>query len=97
MDTDYLEWPGKQSDAIVQFSRITTEYDYTKTNGIKMTEGRDFSPDFPSDSSAALVNQNRRQGDGSKGSNRKSIYFCWYKRQLTIIGRDGGCCPRLAV
>jgi ABC-type antimicrobial peptide transport system permease subunit len=39
------------------FSTISTEYDYTQTMGIKMILGRDFSRDFPSDSSAIIVNK----------------------------------------
>lgn len=39
------------------FTTITTEYDYTKTMGIKLLEGRDFSEEFKSDSSAILVNK----------------------------------------
>jgi len=55
--TDYVEWSGKQSTEKVQFSRVSTEYDFTKTNGIKILEGRDFSPLFKSDSNAVLVNK----------------------------------------
>ncbi len=54
---NYLDWPGKPVDKKVVFITIATEYDYTKTLGAKVLEGRDFSPDFPSDSSAILVNQ----------------------------------------
>jgi hypothetical protein len=52
-----LSWPGKPEDLHVMFSTISTEYDYTQTMGIKMILGRDFSRDFPSDSSAIIVNK----------------------------------------
>jgi putative ABC transport system permease protein len=55
--TAEVEWPGKQPDLRVSFTSIATEYDYTETMGIKMIEGRDFSRDFKSDSSAIVINK----------------------------------------
>ncbi len=51
------DWPGRQPGQRIEFTTIATEYDYTKTLGIKMLEGRDFSPEFPSDSMALVINQ----------------------------------------
>ncbi|KQN36064.1 hypothetical protein ASE92_07970 [Pedobacter sp. Leaf41] len=39
----------------VMFNQVATSYDFTKTNGIKLLEGRDFSKNFASDTSALLV------------------------------------------
>lgn len=36
---------------------LATGYDYVKTIGLKLTEGRDFSEDFKSDTAAAIVNR----------------------------------------
>lgn len=55
--TNLLDWPGKPTDQKALFTTIATEYDYTKTMGIKMLEGRDFSEDFKSDTSAVLINK----------------------------------------
>ncbi len=52
-----VKWPGKTDEARTAFTTIATEYDYTETMGIKIIEGRDFSRDFKSDSSAVIVNQ----------------------------------------
>ena len=54
---NFLGWPGKPEDLRVIFTTIVSEYDYTKTMGIKVLEGRDFSEDFASDSSAIIVNK----------------------------------------
>ena len=54
---NFLGWPGKPEDLRVIFSTVATEYDYTKTMGIKMLMGRDFSEDFGSDSSAIIINK----------------------------------------
>ncbi len=52
-----VKWPGLPAESRVSFATIATEYDYTETMGIKMLKGRDFSRDYKSDSSAAIVNQ----------------------------------------
>jgi ABC-type antimicrobial peptide transport system permease subunit len=54
---NFLGWPGKPESQKVIFSTIATEYDYTKTMGIKLLEGRDFSEDFKSDTLAIIVNK----------------------------------------
>ncbi len=51
------EWKNSQPvEKSVVFSTITTTYDYTKTLGIKLIAGRDFSRDF-ADSNAVILNQ----------------------------------------
>lgn len=54
---NFLGWPGKPEDLRVIFTTIVTEYDYTKTMGIKLLDGRDFSEEFQSDSSAIVINK----------------------------------------
>ncbi len=52
-----LEWPGKPADQEILFSRVVIGYNYSKTMDIKVLEGRDFSEDFMSDSSAMILNK----------------------------------------
>jgi len=54
---NFLGWPGKPEEQKVLFTTISTEYDYTRTMGIKILEGRDFSEDHRSDTSAIIVNK----------------------------------------
>lgn len=54
---NFLGWPGKPDERRVLFTTIICAYDYTKTMGIKVLQGRDFSEDFVSDSTAILVNK----------------------------------------
>jgi putative ABC transport system permease protein len=54
---NFLGWPGKPEDRKVIFTTIACEYDYLKTMGIKILEGRDFSEDFKSDTLAIIVNK----------------------------------------
>src|SRR4029079_15401696 len=51
------EWPKSQPvEKSVVFSTIATDYDYTKTLGIKLIAGRDFSRNF-ADSNGVILNQ----------------------------------------
>ncbi|HYG03883.1 MAG TPA: ABC transporter permease [Chryseosolibacter sp.] len=54
---NFLDWPGKPEEQKVVFTTIATEYDYSKTMGIKMLDGRDFSEDFKSDTLAIIINK----------------------------------------
>lgn len=54
---NFIGWPGKPDELKVIFSTIVMDYDWAKTMGVKMVEGRDFSEDFKSDSLAICVNK----------------------------------------
>lgn len=54
---NFVGWPGKPEQLKVIFTTIVTDYDWAKTMGVKMIEGRDFSEDFKSDSLAIIVNK----------------------------------------
>jgi putative ABC transport system permease protein len=51
-----ISWRGMiQETNQTMFNRVITGYDFVKTNGIKLIQGRDFSKKFASDSAAVLV------------------------------------------
>jgi putative ABC transport system permease protein len=52
-----LDWTGKQPGQEMSILTTDVQYNWTATMGIKMVEGRDFSPAFGSDSSHILLNQ----------------------------------------
>ena len=79
-----VKWPGMQTENRVSFSTIATEYDYTETMGIKLLEGRDFSRDFKSDSSAVVVNQAAVDFMAMKDPIGQKIMF--NEQELEIIG-----------
>lgn len=47
---------GNQEEGIL-FHQIYADRDYLRTIGVQMYDGRDFSLDFPSDSSAVIINK----------------------------------------
>jgi ABC-type lipoprotein release transport system permease subunit len=52
-----LAWPGKDPGLQTKVSATWVGYDYTKTMGISLAAGREFSPLYLTDSTAYLVNQ----------------------------------------
>lgn len=82
---NFLGWPGKPEELRVLFTTITTEYDYTKTMGIKLLEGRDFSEEFKSDSSAILVNKAAMEVMGLKEDALGTELELW-GRKRNLIG-----------
>jgi hypothetical protein len=79
-----LDWPGKPEEKRVLFSTIATEYDYLKTMGIKLLDGRDFSEDFPSDTSAILLNKAALDVMGIKDPVGSQVTLWGNKR--TVVG-----------
>lgn len=82
---NFLSWPGKPETEKVLFTTIATEYDYAQTMGISMLEGRDFSPDFPSDTTAVLINKKAADIMNLKETIGTTVTF-FGERQGTIIG-----------
>lgn len=78
------EWKGSLPvEKSVLFSTITTTYDYTKTLGIKLLAGRDFSRDF-ADSNSVILNEaavKRMRLKNPVGEQLK-----WNGRTMTVIG-----------
>ncbi len=56
-NTSGIEWPGKTAEQDFLISVSNAGFDYTKTAGMEIVEGRDFSPEFGSDSMSCLVNE----------------------------------------
>ncbi len=78
------EWKGSTPiEKSTVFTTITTTYDYTKTLGIKILEGRDFSKDF-ADSNAVVLNQSavkRMRLQNPVGQPLK-----WNDKPMVVIG-----------
>lgn len=47
----------KQTENLVSLQNWQVDYDYIHTMGMEIADGRDFSLDFPSDSSAVILNE----------------------------------------
>ena len=52
-----LSWPGKPADLQTEIVASWTGYGFTKTLGVTMAAGRDFSKDFRGDTLSYLINE----------------------------------------
>jgi putative ABC transport system permease protein len=78
------EWKSSQPvDKTVLFSTIATDYDYTKTIGIQLNAGRDFSRDY-ADSSSVILNEAAVKRMGLK--NPVGELLKWNDKKMTVVG-----------
>jgi len=85
---NFVGWPGKPEELRVIFTTIVTDYDWAKTMGVKMIEGRDFSEDFKSDSMAICVNKAAVKVMGLKDPIGTELDLWGKKRKLIGIYDD---------
>ena len=61
-----MDWPGKIPGHEMGVIVTDVQYDWIKTAGLKIIEGRDFSPAFGTDTAACLINQTTVEKMGLK-------------------------------
>jgi len=82
--TSGLDWKGKDPDLSVDFANIDASYDYGKTIGWQFKDGRDFSRDFATDSSALILNEAAANFIGFKNPVGETI--TWWGKPCKVIG-----------
>ncbi len=78
------DWPGKDPSQPVLLGGVMTEFDYEKTAGLTLRQGRGFSRAFPADSNAVLLNET-------------AVRVMGFKEPLGQIIRAGDGSPRTVV
>lgn len=79
-----LEWEGKDPELSMNFPNNSVNYEYGKTIGWKIKEGRDFSREFGTDSLAFILNESSVAFMNLKNPIGKIVR--WNNRPHTIIG-----------
>jgi putative ABC transport system permease protein len=82
--TSGFSWPGKDANLSTDFGVVSTAFDYGKTIQWKIKEGRDFSREFPTDSSAMILNEAAVHYMGLKNPVGKTV--TWWDKPYRIIG-----------
>ena len=85
--TSGFSWPGKDPGFSVDFDMSSVTYDYGRTIAWDIKQGRNFSPDFPSDSSGVIVNETAARLMGLK--NPVGANCTWFNDKVRIIGLVG--------
>lgn len=84
-NTSGLEWDGKNPDDLILFENIRVNYDMIETLGVEFVEGRSFSRDHGTDTSAIIFNEAAIRVMGLKEPVGKVIKL-WDQYNLEIIG-----------
>ena len=79
-----FDWEGKDPNLAVDFPNNVVSYEFGKTVQWKIKDGRDFSRDFATDSTAFVINESAAKFFGFK--NPVGTILKWNDRPFTIIG-----------
>ena len=75
------------NDSTIQFDYETVDETYLSTLKIPLVQGRNFSPDFPSDSAnSVLVNESFVKQAGWKNPMGQTVNFWYNNKKYTVIG-----------
>ena len=79
-----ISWPGMDPNLVVSFADEVVGYDFVKTMKLKMNLGRDFSPEFATDSLAFIINQTA--ADRMSMNDPVGKFVTWGRHTGKIIG-----------
>ncbi|QEC65980.1 FtsX-like permease family protein [Panacibacter ginsenosidivorans] len=79
-----FNWEGKDPNSLPLFGIVATTYDFGKTIGWQIKEGRDFSKDFATDSTALIFNESAVKLTGLKNIVGKNIK--WNDKNYNVVG-----------
>jgi putative ABC transport system permease protein len=79
-----VEWEGKDPNSGIEFAWSSVGYDFAKTLDAQISQGRDFSPNFTTDSAGYLLNETALKIIGYKDPIGKP--FTFQHKRGTIIG-----------
>jgi putative ABC transport system permease protein len=82
--TSGIEWKGKDPNLSVDFTKAGVSVGYAKTAGWQFKQGRDFLPEFKTDSSAVILNEAAVKFMGLKNPIGETIH--WFGQPMTIVG-----------
>ncbi|MGK9121106.1 ABC transporter permease [Olivibacter jilunii] len=82
--TSGIQWPGRDPNDQTEFEHVTANYDLIETLGVEMKEGRTFSRNFGSDTSAIIFNEAAIAFMGLDNPIGKTVDL--WDRKMQIIG-----------
>jgi ABC-type antimicrobial peptide transport system permease subunit len=82
--TSGFSWPGKDPNLSIDFGVIAASFEYGKTIGWKLREGRNFSKEFLTDTSGVILNEAAVRFMNLKNPVGQKV--TWWGQPLTVIG-----------
>ncbi len=87
-NTGGVDWDGKDPATRPMFTQASVGYDYVKTMGIKLAQGRDFSREFGTDSVNYIINEAALRRIGYKDPIGKRLTFWGTKGAIVGVIKD---------
>lgn len=87
-NTGGVQWDGKDPNTTPLFINTAIGLDFVKTMNLQLTEGRDFSKDFASDTASYLINESALKIIGYKDPIGKPLTFWGIKGRITGVLKD---------
>jgi putative ABC transport system permease protein len=81
-----ITWPGKRDDQTILFDVFRAGNDFTKTAGVKLLEGREFSPAYPADTAGKTVMINESAAKVMNLKTPVGSLIKWGDTEVTIVG-----------
>jgi putative ABC transport system permease protein len=82
--TGSIRWQGEAPNLVTSFVQSDVGYDFVKTMKLTMAQGRDFSRDFPTDSSGVIVNETAVKR--MEYTNPVGKFVMWGGHRVKIVG-----------
>ncbi|MCF0073361.1 ABC transporter permease [Dyadobacter sp. CY261] len=83
-----VHWPGKDTTKQLLFNVNPVGFDFVQTMGIRLLDGRDFSPSFGTDTSNYLVNEAAAKKIGYKDPVGKELTMWGKKGKIIGLMKD---------
>jgi len=81
-----FRWEGQDLSKETLFRATYADYDYFSTYNIELADGREFSEDFASDSSAIILNEAAVKAIGFDDPIGKQLWFVQNPQKMNIVG-----------
>lgn len=81
-----FSWDGMEPNLNPLFGTIACTHDFGKTVGFQFVEGRDFSRDFSTDSSAMILNESAARMINPAKTGMTGKFINWNSRKYHIVG-----------
>ncbi|MES2265993.1 MAG: ABC transporter permease [Bacteroidota bacterium] len=81
-----VSWPGKRDDEVILFDRFMAGNDFTKTAGVKLIAGREFSSAYPADTAHKTVMINESAANIMKLKTPVGSIIKYGDTELTVVG-----------
>jgi ABC-type antimicrobial peptide transport system permease subunit len=86
--TGGIQWDGKDPNNLVMFTNVAVGYDFVGTMKLKLTQGREFSPDFATDTVGYMVNEEALRRIGYKDPIGRNLTMWGKKGKIIGIVKD---------